>query len=791
MQVSSDRQMTVLRKRLLAATIASIVASGASAACTSEPPVAAPLFVRGPMNDFTAADAYQLSWHCDAYYLNVDLNGAYEFKISDAAWSEKNTFGGFPAHFAGAQTIKLTFDGGKAQVAVGPRSYTDPNLAVPENAIARSLAHDSRATTDKMPFGAIKAGTAVRLTLNALPGVSAATLVIERRKLEGNQELLDYAPVARLPMRRERINGRDRWSAQYRFAAIGVFGYHFEADIDGAHYIYQNNAQQVYWTRERGANGLGMAQAVVPGQTIRRFHQTVFAPEFKVPAWAQDAVYYYIFPERFRNGDKANDPVPGQTRYHDASVEFHRNWLERPYRARSGDGSDALDNNDFFGGDLQGVIDKLDYIRDLGANTIYMTPLFKAASNHKYDTADYRTIDPHFGSNADYTRLTEEAKKRGIRVIADASFNHTGSDSLYFDRYANYDAHGAFRGGQIDPASPYADWYLFDPRQDDPNRRFKGWGGTIDLPELNKASPSYRQFVFGAPDSVTRLWLRRGASGWRMDVAPWVPDDFWRAWRKVVKAERPDALTIAETWFDASKFLLGDTFDSTMNYIFRNAVLDYAAGAKASAVYPNIELMREAYPPQAFYALMNLLSSHDQARSLYVLGDRGEHGADPAAAALAQRRFRLALFFQMMFPGSPAVYYGDEVGLNGGDDPLNRATYPWADLGGAPNQALLADVKALIAMRARHPVLRHGSIDAPLLLNEHLIVLARRDGATWAICATNNADTDATVTVTLPPGAPDGSYSNALDGSAAVAQGRRLSLRIPALYGAVLINGAR
>ncbi|NGZ85232.1 glycoside hydrolase family 13 protein [Duganella aceris] len=791
MPVTPARKPSTQTKRLLAAAIAAAVLSvDASAACSDSAPGAAPLFVRGSMNNWGVADAYKLAWRCDAYYLNVDLAGTYEFKIGDAAWSENATYGAFTEKFSGAQTIKVTFENGKPHIALGPRSYDDPDTAAPTDPVALSLAHDSRRLADKAPFGALKAGGGVTLHLNALPGVSKVTLVVERRTLEGNQEVLSYAPLARIAMQRQHGQNLDRWSAQYRFTDIGVYGYYFEVEIKGKRYLYQNNVQPLYWTRERGVNGIGAVQAAMPGQTIRPFRQTVYAPDFKVPAWASDAVYYYIFPERFRNGDRGNDPQPGVTRYHNQGIELHGNWLDRPSRPRSGDGSDKLDNNDFFGGDLQGVIDKLDYIRELGANTIYMTPLFQAASNHKYDTADFRNIDPHFGSNADYTRLTEEAGKRGIRVIADASFNHTGSDSLYFDRYANYNGQGAFRGERIDPASPYADWYVFDAKQSDPNRRYKGWGGTVDLPELNKASPSYRQFAYGAPDSITRLWLRRGASGWRMDVAPWVPDDFWRAWRKVVKAERGDALTIAETWFDSSKFLLGDTFDSTMNYIFRNAVLDYAGGAKAGAAYASIEMMREAYPPQAFYALMNLLSTHDQARSLHVLGDLGD-GADPAAAALARQRLRLALFFQMTFPGAPAVYYGDEVGVNGGDDPLNRATYPWADLGGKPDLALLADVKALIAMRAAHPVLRHGGIDAPLLLDDHVIVLARRDGATLAITATNNAATAATVTVQLPAGAPAGPYTSPLDGSTVVAQAGRLTLHIPALFGTVLIGGAR
>lgn len=808
--------------KILAMTAACALAYGAAghATAANEPACSAPplgeqrIYLRGGMNGWIAADEYAFTYACDAYYLNVEDDGLQEFKIADADWTPATMFGAtvetaLPAdqraplargsdakttyniklRFAGEQTMRLAFEAGRPVLSIGPKSFGPASAGPVDHPVALSLSHDSRAVADKAPFGSVTAGSGVEFALNALPGVASATLVVEKRRLEGNQEVLEYAELARIPMTRQAGAARDRWTARHSYADPAIYGYYFEALIDGKTYIYQNNRDRVYWTRERGSNGAGaVARAPASAKAVRRFRQTVYAGGFTVPGWARDAVYYYIFPERFRNGDKRNDPVPGKTRYQDKRIEFHSNWLDRPYRPGSGDGSDATGGNDFYGGDLQGVIDKLDYIRDLGANTLYMTPVFRAASNHKYDTADYTTIDPHFGGNADYTRLTREAKKRGIRVITDASFNHTGSDSQYFDRYGNFAATGAYEKSAITPSSPYASWYSFDGAQSDPDKRYKGWAGAMDLPELNKADPAFRRFAFGTPakpQGITQLWLDRGASGWRMDVAPWVPDDFWREWRKAVKAHRKDALTISETWFDSSKYLLGDTFDSTMNYIFRNAVLDYAAGGKAGAAYANIELMREAYPAQSFYALMNLLSTHDQARSLHVLGDSGPDGD----AALARKRFRLAVFFQMMFPGAPAVYYGDEVGLSGGDDPGNRAAYPWADLGGKPDLALLADFKALIAMRAKHPVLRHGSIDAPLHLDDNVVVLARRDGGVWALCATNNAAEAKTISIALPPGAAQ-RYQDALTGQALEARDGRISLTIPAMFGTVAVSPA-
>ncbi|WP_146204438.1 glycoside hydrolase family 13 protein [Massilia glaciei] len=796
-----------------AAAQAAAQTAAQTAACAAAPHGATTLFLRGGMNGWGSFDNYAFTYKCDAYYLNVNSLGLQEFKIADAAWSVPLTFGAPDQHllradtpaplghggdaaapgnikfkFSGEHTVRLAFPAGRAELSIGAKTFPDDEGGSLTDKIALSLRHDTRALADKAPFGSAGAGTEIAFALNGLPGATGATLVIEKRRLEGNQEVLEYTEVARVPMTPARSGGSERWSAKHRFADPAIYGYYFEVQSGGATYIYQNNRNAVYWTREQGTNGLGLVgRAGARVNAIRRFRQTIHAGDFRVPGWARDAVYYYIFPDRFRNGDKRNDPTPGRSRYQDKDVEFHANWLDKPYRPGSGDGSDAHVNNDFFGGDLRGVIDKLDYIKALGANTIYMTPLFRATSNHKYDTGDYRNIDPGFGSNADYTRLVKEAAKRGIRLIADASFNHTGSDSIYFDRYAKYPAKGAFEAGKIAPDSPYASWYSFAPGQAEPEKSYKGWSGVADLPELDKSARSWRDFAYGAPDSVTRLWLARGAAGWRMDVAPWVPDDFWREWRKVVKSERPDALTIAETWFDSSKYFLGDTFDTTMNYIFRNAVLDYAGGMDARIAYRNIELMREAYPPQAFYALMNLLSTHDQARSLHVLGDVG---GDPASLALAKRRMRMAVFFQMMFPGAPAVYYGDEVGLSGGDDPANRAGYPWADLGGKPDLALLAAFKALIRMRDKFPVLRHGSIDAPLLLDEHVLVLARRDGANWALTATNNDGHARSVNVTLPAGAPT-SFTDALSGKPVRAVGGRIRMTVPALYGTVLVGRAK
>ncbi len=754
-------------------------------------PAAAPLgdtvlFLRGTPNNWAALEDFAFQYSCDAYYLNLKLTGRHEFKVADAGWKAPSTFGdgsgNFSHSFDGEHTVRMAFDGGRPRLSVGPKTFADPTAPSVTDAVALSLRFDSRSLSHKAPFGAVPAGTRIDYSVTAQPGVERLSLVIEKRRLEGNQEVLSYTEVASLPMQRAREGERERFSASHLYADVAVYGHWFEAVINGETYVLQNNANPVFWTREKGAGGVAtVADQPAARSSIRRFRQTVFDPGFKVPVWAPDIVYYFVFPDRFRNGNPRNDPVPGVARYHQHTVERHANWNARPHRPNSGDGSDPHFNNDFFGGDLAGLIHKLDYIKQLGANTIYMTPVFKASSNHKYDTADYRHIDPGFGSNADFTRLTREAAKRGMRVIVDTSLNHTGADSLYFNRFGNFGTQGAFQGGRINAQSPFAGWYGFDATQLEPDKQFKGWVGVRDLPELDKNNAALRNFFYRDKNSVMKLWLDRGASGWRMDVAPWVPDDFWREWRAAIKQHKPDALTVAETWFDASKYFLGDMFDSTMNYVFRSAVLDYAAGGKAAVLYGHLEHLREAYPAQALHALMNLLSSHDQPRALHALGWHDDT-RDPAAINLAKQRLKLAVFFQMTYPGAPAVYYGDEVGLTGGDDPANRTTYPWGDRGGQPDTALLAEFKRLIKLRHDHAVLRRGSLEAPLHIDDHVIVLLRRHQGQVALVAMSNAQQPRTVTLQLPADLHSAVLRTVHGGSADLAAGQgRITLNLPAL----------
>jgi cyclomaltodextrinase len=782
---------------LSAALLALAPALALAAPCKPAPFGDTTLYVRGGLNNWAAQDEQAFEYRCDAYFVNVQVQGTQEFKIADEEWTAATTFGGNeqgqPARgapgnlkrtFTGAHTLRLSFAAdGSARLDVGPKTFKPmPPRPITDRA-ALTTHFSSRETEFKTPFGAQPAGTEFTFSIgNDVPGLRRATLVIERRRMTGNQEQLAYEPLARLPMTPQSRGMGVGFTARYKFPETGIYGYWFELETEQGRYALQNNKDTIYWTREKGSMGQATVERM-PSNTnrIRRYRQTIYAPDFQVPAWARDVVYYYVFPERFRNGDKTNDPRPGggrpQDRYQDRDVERHARWNEKPFKPGTGDGSDTLYNNDFFGGDLAGLIEKLDYIQSLGANALYLTPVFRAPSNHKYDAADYKQIDPAFGTNDDFVRLCAEAAKRGIRVIPDTSLNHVGADSPYFNRFGNFPAGGAFDNGKINPTSPYASWFKFKPDEKDPNKQFQGWVGVTDLPEIDKSSPAFRAYAYGDKDSVTHFWLDRGAAGWRMDVAPWVPDDFWREWRKAVKAKKPDALTVAETWFDSAKYFLGDTFDSTMNYIFRNAVMDYAAGKSGRAMAANLELMREAYPPQSFSALMNLLSTHDQPRALHHFGEDQD-------LPLAKRRLRLAVFFQMTYPGSPTIYYGDEVGLGGGDDPFNRAPYPWADEGGQPDEALLADFKRLVKLRHDLPVLRHGTLEAPLHADDQVVVLARQSGKTWALTATNNSTAARTVSVVVPMAS--GRLDDALGGAPITVRDHRVQLTVPPLFGRVL-----
>ena len=419
---------------------------------------------------------------------------------------------------------------------------------------------------------------------------------------------------------------------------------------------------------------------------------------------------------------------------------------------------------------------RLDYLQSLGVTAIYLNPIFTARSNHRYDTADYRNVDPQLGGNAAFDALVAAAGARGIRVILDGVFNHMSSDSPFFDRYGRYPG----LGGCESASSPYRSWFLFSGAGPCAGSNYAGWANFDSIPVLAKSNPAVQSYFVDSADSVARTWIQRGAAGWRLDVMgdPSFPSGWWPSFRRVVKEANPDALIVGELWQKDTTLLRqlrGDRADSTMNYRLRDAVIgllapgDFEAKgfpASGSPIRPSqfasrVSSIYEDYPRPAWDALMNLIDSHDTARALWTLTP----GADSPAAkernagnvAAGKARLRLAALIQFTLPGMPTVYYGDEAGVTGHEDPDDRRTYPWADTGGAPDEALIGTYRSLGALRASVPTLQSGDLRF-VLTNDRAGTVAylRQAGGRVALVMLNRSAVERTVTVPVKGLVADG-----------------------------------
>ena len=434
---------------------------------------------------------------------------------------------------------------------------------------------------------------------------------------------------------------------------------------------------------------------------------TVYRPS-ETPEWFGSGVTYQIFPDRFCRTEL---PDPAGT---PGNRWVHENWKDIPSWAPEEDG--VIYNRDFFGGSLKGIQSKLDQLRDMGVSTLYLCPIFESASNHRYNTGDYRKIDPFLGTEADFTALCEKARSKGIRVILDGVFNHTGSQSLYFNDDGYYPTLGAAQSKD----SPYYDWFSF---QEWPSK-YDSWWGITTLPAVREESESYRNYIIEGHDSIIRRWLRLGASGWRLDVADELPDWFIARIRAAMDETAPGSFLLGEVWEDAStkvayskrrQYLLGSELHGVMNYPFRTALLDYLKGGDANCFREAMETLRENYPHDAFYSAMNFLGTHDTARILTVLGadqvpptkaQRAAFRLNPQQREKGKALVMLAALILFTFPGSPTVYYGDEAGMEGWEDPMNRACYPW----GQEDEELQARFIRLGRIRHTYDPLQKGII---------------------------------------------------------------------------------
>lgn len=412
---------------------------------------------------------------------------------------------------------------------------------------------------------------------------------------------------------------------------------------------------------------------------------------FKCPEWMTEGLMYQIFPDRFAKSANYCPPVT------DKDHILRDDWGGTPNHLPNDEGE--IMNNDFFGGNLRGVIEKLDYLADLGVTVIYFNPIFEAYSNHRYDTADYKKIDPMLGTEDDFKDLCAKANDKGIRVILDGVFNHTGSDSIYFNKSGRYPGPGAYQSKD----SPYYSWYRFFDFPDE----YESWWGIDTLPHVNELDPAFMNFILNDEDSVVRHWLRLGASGFRLDVVDELPDLFLDRFRKVVKQHDDDAVIIGEVWEDAAtkvsygqerRYLDGNQLDSVMNYPLQKGIINYLNSAiDGEQLSLIIEGLLKNYPETVFYGLMNILGTHDTPRILTVLdGEEGEDSRNHTENNAKQRLFAAILIWALM-PGIPCLYYGDEIGMRGGKDPFNRGCFVYEK----GDQEIFLHYKKLIAFRKR------------------------------------------------------------------------------------------
>ena len=579
---------------------------------------------------------------------------------------------------------------------------------------------DSRSESCKKPYGAVPCGTAVSYTVRPLrrEGWSRCVLVTQREFSGQTAEL-------ELP-----CTGQD--GDRNRFS--GIFSAPAEPEL-----VW-------YWFRlfrEDGSSILLDRSGYHGGENVQSWQLTVYE-ESSTPAWFGCGVVYQIFPDRFCRLELP-DPA-GMV----GSRTIHENWSDLPdWRP---DAQGEVRNCDFFGGSLQGILSKLDDLADFGVTVLYLNPVFESASNHRYNTADYRAIDPMLGTEDDFHHLCQEAKRRGIRVILDGVFNHTGSQSRYFNADGFYSDTGAAQS----PDSPYYHWYSFHPWPAD----YDAWWGIRTLPAVREDAPDYRDFIIRGQDSVVRHWLRAGASGWRLDVADELPDDVIGEIRTAMEETAPDSFLLGEVWEDATtkiaysmrrRYLLGQELHGVMNYPFRTALIAYLLGGDADEFRETLESLRENYPPHAFYSLMNFLSTHDTPRILTVLGadhmpgskeERAVFRLSPARRQLGLKRLRLAALVLFTFPGAPTVYYSDEAGMEGWEDPFNRAGYPW----GQEDSELKSFFSKLVHLRREQPALQTGQLHWRWTAGS-LLVFARELDGQLLTTVVNAADTPQTLTL--------------------------------------------
>lgn len=522
---------------------------------------------------------------------------------------------------------------------------------------------------NKAPFGAIKINQGVRISVEANENynlINIKWIILKDDNKVGEVDLVKES--------------KKYYQGQFNeFNETGLYFYYFEVDIDEN----GNNKKLFYGKNHEDGNVCEYLY-----EELNKYQITVHE-DFEIPSWYKEGIMYNIFVDRFNNGNRNKKPSnPKKNSF------IYSNWSDTPMYIKDTNGE--IIRWDFHGGNLRGIIDKLPYLSKIGVSIIYLSPIFESSSNHKYTTGDYKTIDPMFGDEEILKELIEKAKKRGINIILDGVFSHTGADSKYFNKFGNYDELGAYQSKD----SKYSSWYTFNEFPDD----YKCWWGIKDLPNVNELDKNYMDYIIYDEDSVINKWTSMGIKGWRLDVADELPTKFIKELRKELKKNDPQSILVGEVWEDASNkisynerrnYFVGDQLDSVMGYPFRENIVSFLKGNITSRQLNNkFMTIKENYPKESFKANLNLISSHDVTRI------KTELNYDEA-------KIRLAVATQMTFEGVPYIYYGDEAGLCGGTDPDNRKTYPWKN----EDDDMIEFYKESINTRKKYNVLTNGDTE--------------------------------------------------------------------------------
>ena len=561
----------------------------------------------------------------------------------------------------------------------------------------------------RAPLGALPQGQPLDLTLRYRRGLCRKAALVWRIDEGGTSEqAMDW---------RETAGGDD------------VFRVRFNAPTAGLYW---------YWFRIGTAEGDFIVDRGGPGDEADQPYQlTIYDKDLKTPDWIKGGVMYHIFVDRYARGGSGERPMrPGSI--------LREDWGGIPSFLPDDEG--IVHNNDFFGGNLEGIIGKLPHLRAQGVTCLYLSPVFEADSTHKYDTSDFRRIDPGFGNEDIFRTLCREAKACGMRVILDGVFSHVGVDSVYFNRYGRYDGPGAYQSKE----SPYYPWFRFREWPDE----YECWWGIRLLPAINKKDPTYQNFISGK-DGVVEHWMDHGIGGWRFDVVDELPDDFLDPLCAAVRKKDPDAFIVGEVWEDASnkvaygvrrRYFQGGQLDSVMNYPLKDAIIAYIREKNAGILAETMEELTQNYPKPVLDALMNILGTHDTMRILTVLGGDTfpETKEEMALFRLTEgqraegiKMLQIASALQFTLPGFPCVYYGDETGMEGGADPFNRLCYPW----GGEDETLAEWYRLLASIRGSMTVFREGGYRL-VAARGGVFAFTRGEGAGAALIASNIGEDD-------------------------------------------------